>query len=323
MKRRKSKSPTVVIGVLILIVGIAVFFFTRKNGGVLTIEIPKDQTIAPTPTPERPEPIKPPNEPLPDPDPIKDAQQYYMYTVKTSDVQKELSDLIGPANIAAVLQTNRIDLDSIKSGAKIVIPKTFGLSNGIPFPLEVAAAADIEKLLVINQRVQAFGAYELGRLVRWGPTSTGKQSTKTANGLFSTNWKGEEVKSSFDDEWILKYNFNFDNFEGIGFHQYAMPGYPASHSCVRLLLEDAMWLYEWADQWILSLDERSRLAHGTPVLIFDDYAFGETAPWKRLPDDANATKIDVDELSEIITTNKDTIMLWQEERVTLRNIPEE
>jgi lipoprotein-anchoring transpeptidase ErfK/SrfK len=321
MKRRKSKSPTVVIGVLILIVGIAVFFFTRKNGGVLTIEIPKDSTIVSAPTPQRPEPIKPPSEPIPEP--ANDVQRYYMYTMKTSDAQKELSNLIGPANIAAVLQTNRIDLDSIKSGAKIVIPKTFELSNGTPFPLEIAAAADIEKLLIINQRVQAFGAYEFGRLVRWGPTSTGKQSTKTANGLFSTNWKGKEVKSSFDDEWILKYNFNFDNFEGIGFHQYAMPGYPASHSCVRLLLEDAIWLYEWADQWILSPDEGSRLAHGTPVLIFDDYAFGKTAPWKLLPDDATATEIDLDELSEIVVKNKDTIMAWQEERIVLRDISEE
>jgi lipoprotein-anchoring transpeptidase ErfK/SrfK len=320
-KRRKSKLPPVMIAVLILIIGISVFFFIRKRDEIMTLEIPKDPAIVTAPTPENPEPIKPPSEPLPEP--VNKTQEYYMYTMKTSDAQKELSELIGPANITAVLQTNRIDLESIKANAKIVIPKTFDLSNRTPFPLEVAAAADIEKLLVINQRVQAFGAYEFGRLVRWGPTSTGKQSTKTADGLFSTNWKGKEVKSSFDDEWILKYNFNFDNFEGIGFHQYSMPGYPASHSCIRLLLEDAMWLYEWADQWILSPDERSRLAHGTPVLIFDDYAFGKTAPWKLLPEDATATTISIDDLSEIITANKDTIMVWQEERVALREVPEE
>jgi lipoprotein-anchoring transpeptidase ErfK/SrfK len=323
VKRRKQNTSRFKIAVPVMVVCIIVLFFIIKENKISAIVIPNNPTIVPAPTPERPEPIKPPTDPLPEPEPIEEVQQYYVHTMKTTDAQTELSALVGTDNVTAVLQTNRIDIDTIKSGTKIVIPNAFDPSSRSPFPLELEMATDITKLLVIDQRVQAFGTYESGKLVRWGPTSTGKQSTKTPNGLFSTNWKGVEVKSSFDDEWLLKYNFNIDNFEGISFHQYAMPGYPASHSCVRLLLEDAMWLYEWADQWILSTDERERLAHGTPVLIFDDYEFDKTAPWKLLPTDADATKVKEEELSEIIEKYKETIIARQEEREALLDLHQE
>ena len=42
-----------------------------------------------------------------------------------------------------------------------------------PYPLEWAATAAIPKYIVVHQPGQSFGAYEFGRLVRWGPVSTG------------------------------------------------------------------------------------------------------------------------------------------------------
>lgn len=262
-----------------------------------------------------------PNPPLviPEIPPVKpegprEGQEYYQYTLKTADVAAELADLVGNENIAAVLQTNRIDIAHIKKGASIVIPVAYDMASRSPFPLTLAEVSSVKKLLVISQEMQAFGVYESGSLVRWGPVSSGKQSTPTPSKLFSTNWKGKEVKSTFDDEWILKYNFNLDNWEGIGFHQYEMPGYPASHSCVRLLMEDALWLYDWADQWILSEDEQTRLAHGTPVIIFGSYQFGKTAPWKLLPENPEATDITETELQRIVDQYLPTISARQTER---------
>jgi len=246
-----------------------------------------------------------------------EGQEYYFHTMTTTDISKELTDLVGADNIMAVLQTNRVDLKNIKQGSKIVIPVAFGSESRSPFPTKIDSLSEVPKIIVFAQRVQAFGAYEYGTLVRWGPTSTGKQSTKTPNGLFSTNWKGKEVKSSFDDEWILKYNFNINNFEGIGFHQYEMPGYPASHSCLRLLMPDAVWLYDWAEQWVLSPDGNTRLAHGTPVIVFGDYGFGKTAPWKLLPTNPDATDISLGEITTLVEKNISTIMERQTERQTV------
>jgi len=168
------------------------------------------------------------------------------------------------------------------------------------FPENVSIAKDIPKLMLISQRVQSFAVYEYGQLIRSGAVSTGKQSTPTASKIYFTNWKGKEVKSSFDDEWILKWNFNLDNHEGIGMHQYEMPGYPASHSCIRMFEADAMWIYDWADQWILSPNQQNIVAHGTPVIIFGDYRYDKKAPWKDLPKNESAIKISDEEIETAI-----------------------
>lgn len=74
--------------------------------------------------------------------------------------------------------------------------------------------------------------------------------------------------------------FNLDNFRGVSMHQYSMPGFPASHACIRLLEDDAMWLYNWCDQWILSGDKIE--AYGTPVIIYGQYDFKRKKPWLAL-----------------------------------------
>src|SRR6185436_9183186 len=123
-------------------------------------------------------------------------------------------------------------------------------------------------------------AYDSGRLVRWGPTSTGKRATPTPAGLFFANWKAKQTRSTENDEWILNWYFNFDNARGVSFHEYAMPGYPASHACVRLLAEDAKWIYDWADQWKVSRNGRGVIRWGTPVVVFDDYDYKAPPPWR-------------------------------------------
>src|SRR5690606_24497845 len=82
------------------------------------------------------------------------------------------------------------------------------------------------------------------------------------------------------ETWLMRYVFNFDHARGIHVHQYQMPtGEPASHGCVRLILEDAQWIYGWADPWrttvgsgalgLRSADGRI-LEQGTTVLVLGD-----------------------------------------------------
>jgi lipoprotein-anchoring transpeptidase ErfK/SrfK len=104
---------------------------------------------------------------------------------------------------------------------------------------------NVKKFVFFPYPIQAFGVYEYGNLIKWGPTSMGKKSTPTKKGLMFANWKKEVAISTVSDEWKLRWNVNVANFDGIGWHQYAMPGYPASHSCLRMLEEDAKWMYTW------------------------------------------------------------------------------
>jgi hypothetical protein len=161
-------------------------------------------------------------------------------------------------------------------------------------------------------------AYENGILVRFGGVSTGKESTQTSSKLFFTNWKGKLVVSSIDDGWLLPWAFNLDNFAGVSMHQYELPGYPASHSCVRMSEEDAKWVYEWADQWILSPKEKL-LASGTPVLVFGKYHYAEKAPWKRLPEDNKAINIPLEDIQKEIAPHTEEIKQKLEQRNTILN----
>ncbi len=235
---------------------------------------------------------------------------YTTFYPKRGNSYSSLQNKFGQKGTEIILALNRIDRKNIKKKDALIVPDTI-VTNWkyySPFPLIVENAFQIPKLILVSQRVQAFAAYQLGNLVLWGPASTGKEETPTPNGLFHTNWKAEETKSTFDDEWILKWNFNLDNFEGIALHQYEMPGYPASHSCVRLYEKDAEWIYNWADQWIVTADEESTLAYGTPVIVFDEYDFDSLQPWKELVNNPSATTISENDIKDQLDDYLDLIV---------------
>ncbi len=191
-----------------------------------------------------------------------------------------------------VLALNRVDAVNLKKLDSIVVPTDFSgdLEYYMPFPLEVATLNEVSKIILFSYATQAFATYEYGILTHTGPTSLGREKDKTPTGLFFTNWKAEETISTFNDEWKLKWNFNIENKQGIGFHEYELPGYPASHSCLRLLEKDAKMLYEFADQWELENAEKVRLK-GTPVIVFGSYDFKNPKIWNTLPQDAKALSI--------------------------------
>jgi hypothetical protein len=221
---------------------------------------------------------------------------------------KELEARLGPDVFTLVLKINRLDRKHLRSGTSLLIPDANAdLASVSPLPLHLEAGRSIPKLVLVSRQAQAFGAYEFGKLVRWGPTSSGKKSTPTPAGLFHTNWRARESRSSVNQSWILPWCFNIDNVKGIAFHKFDLPGYPASHGCVRLLEEDAKWLYDWAEPWLLSKPTESILAFGTPVIIFGDYSYGEKAPWQRLADDPTATAISITEIDGVLNKYSPTI----------------
>jgi hypothetical protein len=220
-----------------------------------------------------------------------------------------------------ILALNRLDEIFIRKPDSIVVPDTIINDKLLysPFPKHLALLERVKKILLVDQRIQAFAAYEFGNLVNWGPTSTGKKSTPTPNGLFHTNWKSKKTISTDNPEWILKWYFNLENFRGVSLHQYELPGYPASHACVRLLEEDAFWIYNWAEQWILTKDGEFVIAYGTPVIIYGEYNFKGVKPWLLITTEPEKAKVSEDELNEIINNHILTILTRQEERERILN----
>ena len=220
-----------------------------------------------------------------------------------------------PKALDLVLALNRVDVVNLKKLDSIVVPTDFSgdLEYYMPFPIEVATLNEVSKIILFSYATQAFATYEYGVLTHTGPTSLGREKDKTPTGLFFTNWKAEETISTFNDEWKLKWNFNIENKKGIGFHEYELPGYPASHSCLRLLEKDAKMLYEFADQWELESAEKVRLK-GTPVVVFGSYDFKNPKIWNMLPQDAKALSITEAELETTISPYLPSILKEQTKR---------
>ncbi|HSD09136.1 L,D-transpeptidase [Flavobacterium sp.] len=218
-------------------------------------------------------------------------------------------------DLSVVLAVNRTDKNNFAKLDSVVIPKD--LSGDVvfylPFPLEVTSLQAVDKIILFSYSTQTFGIYENGILMRSGPTNMGRKKDPTPTGLFFTNWKAEETTSTFNDEWNLKWNFNVENKKGVGFHQYELPGYPASHSCMRLQEDDAKFLYNWADQWVLENDENIKF-YGTPVIVFGTYNFDAPKPWLQLVNDPKALNISEDEIKEIIAPYLNKIIHEQEKR---------
>ena len=127
----------------------------------------------------------------------------------------------------------------------------------------------------------------------------GKKSTPTKMGLTFTNWKKEIAISTSNADWKLRWNFNLFNELGIGWHQYDLPGHHASHSCIRLLEEDAFFMFFWADEWVLNRKGTEVLVKGTPVIIFGEPNFNNK-PWLELLKSPKANDYTEEQITEEI-----------------------
>jgi L,D-transpeptidase catalytic domain len=170
-------------------------------------------------------------------------------------------DALTPEQLGVLEKLNRVNASRLKRLSTVVIPATWIEDENAysPFPQEWSWAADKPKAIVVDQTAQAFGAYEYGRLVRWGPVSTGSYG-QTPAGLFHLSWRSRGHSSSIDPSWYLEWYFNFIPSRGIAFHKYSLPGQAASHGCVRMLERDSQWLYEWGDP-------PRKGVKGTPVVV--------------------------------------------------------
>lgn len=118
-----------------------------------------------------------------------------------------------------------------------------------PFPQRISSG----NLIKVDLRKLAWAAYDSqGYLVRWGPASGGKKycpdirrSCRTVTGTYTIYRKqGPGCRSSRFPVGRggapMPYCMHFHG--GYAMHGGNVPGYNASHGCVRLHYEDAQWL---------------------------------------------------------------------------------
>jgi hypothetical protein len=148
-----------------------------------------------------------------------------------------------------------------------------------PMPADVSQLSEERKAVVVDLPGQVFGAYEHGKLIRWGPVSSGDRRHQTPSGVYHLNFHARVKVSTVDPKWIMPWYFNFSSSLGLGLHQYTLPGRPASHGCVRMLAVDAQWLFHWGDGWRYAAGSDELVQPGTLVLVLGKYDFGSPPPW--------------------------------------------
>ena len=215
-----------------------------------------------------------------------------------------------------ILALNRLDSKNKWRADTLAVPAEFDhtLMAYSPFPKNIETLKEVKKMVFFSYPIQAYALYESGELIKWGPTSMGKKTAQTKRGLMFANWKKELAISTVDSDWKLPFNVNVHNTLGIGWHQYDLPGFPASHSCLRLLMDDAKFLYNWVDTWILNKGGATLKANGTPVIVFGDYEWGGKKPWKNLINDPASNDISLEAMDEIIEPHLNKILKEQQNR---------
>ncbi len=200
-----------------------------------------------------------------------------------------------------IFALNRMDSWRLKEGKILVVPDTLtgDLMDYSPFPKKLEILDSIPKAVLISRRIQAIALYEKGKMISWGPASTGKESTQTPAGLYYGNYKAKRKVSTINKDWIMPYYFNYMNQEGVGTHKYSLPGYPASHGCVRLREQEAISIYNWAGQWKLNSNEQVVLKNGTPFMVFGNFDFESSPPWFRMTEEPEINLLSPDELETL------------------------
>lgn len=125
---------------------------------------------------------------------------------------------------------------------KIFVPLDYSIQPQI-LPQYLPYAAKHEKFILINRRLQYIGLYERGNLKHVFPISSGiSKSTPLRN--FVVNHMDEiHYSKKYDSHMDLALNIGGDYY----IHEGIVPGYAASHGCIRLFPLDARFLfYHWA-----------------------------------------------------------------------------
>ncbi|MCM8557429.1 L,D-transpeptidase family protein [Sphingomicrobium sediminis] len=106
------------------------------------------------------------------------------------------------------------------------------------------SGADVH--LVVDLSDQVMYVYQDRQLLAATTVSTGKDGHETPLGKFEILEKNEEHYSNLYDDAPMPYMQRL-TWDGIALHAGSLPGYPASHGCIRLPMSFAEQLFELTD----------------------------------------------------------------------------
>lgn len=172
--------------------------------------------------------------------------------------------------------------EGIFLGQKIQVPDISTMLAQVKSPRSVLGSTTAKKRIEVDLSTQHLYAYEGDNLVYSFPVSTGKWG-KTPTGTFSiwiklkaTRMTGGSGADFYDLPGVPFVMFFSNNevsksrgFSLHGAYWHNNFGYPMSHGCVNMRIEDVAKLYEWADPPTSSATTyATKDSPGTQVIIY-------------------------------------------------------
>ena len=134
-------------------------------------------------------------------------------------------------------------------------------------------------LIIVSIPDQLVHVYRNGVRIAASTCSTGKPGHRTPTGVFKILQKDKHHRSSTYSNAPMP-NMNRLTWSGIALHAGNLPGYPASHGCVRLPMQFSELLFgiTRTGMTVVIADDRSQPSSVThPGLVLGDYARHEFA----------------------------------------------
>lgn len=130
---------------------------------------------------------------------------------------------------------------------------------------------------VISLNKQHVSVYSSDGLVTQSPVSTGRPGHATPTGLFTILGKERYHYSNIYDGAPMPFMQRL-TYSGVAMHEGVLPGYPASHGCVRLPHDFAQWLFGYTKG-----NERVVISHQDIVPAKISHPKLPTPKWMTLP----------------------------------------
>jgi lipoprotein-anchoring transpeptidase ErfK/SrfK len=125
---------------------------------------------------------------------------------------------------------------------KIFVPLDYSVEPQI-LPQYLPYAAKHEKFILINRRLQYLGLYERGNLKHVFPISSGSSKATPLRNFVVHHMNEVHYSKKYDSHMDLALNIGGAYY----IHEGIVPGYAASHGCIRLFPLHARFLfYKWA-----------------------------------------------------------------------------
>jgi len=136
-------------------------------------------------------------------------------------------------------------------------------------------------VMVISITEQRAYLYRNGLRIAVSTVSTGKKGKETPTGVFTILQKNKDHHSSLYNDASMPFMQRL-TWDGVALHAGKLPGYPASHGCVRLPYEFARVLFDTTDfgMTVVVADENTAIPNAAHPDVFApvEFATGDKAP---------------------------------------------